>query len=237
MWRARVSVLCGCLAALPLIGCAGHDGISGQATSATPPAIAEPAPYQAQAPRVYAVGPTAILVLWPGDNILARDPGLWTAQGFDVVIPQPADIYRTVADQQAVLSRLLASADALAAPIWVVGATPAVNAVLATAAEPVRGAISGVVVTSVSSNTGSCSESLFYSDPGNGTAPAVKVEKSPGCAAIPPSSGGYPLALPPRPTVRPNAPRIIDASAGPRDLAPAEQVQRLAELIKAAPSS
>jgi hypothetical protein len=83
MWRAPFSILCGCLAALPLIGCAGNGGTSGSATAMTPSAIAEPAPYQARAPRVYAVGPAgpaAIVVLWPGDDIVARDLGLWTAK-------------------------------------------------------------------------------------------------------------------------------------------------------------
>jgi hypothetical protein len=90
------------LAALPLIGCAG-DVATPQATAVTPAAIAEPADYYTPAARVYAVGravPAAVLVLWPGDDSLARDPGLWTAQGFDVVMPRPADIYRLVADSR-----------------------------------------------------------------------------------------------------------------------------------------
>jgi hypothetical protein len=52
-----------------------------------PVAIAALAPNYAPAPRVYAVRPAvpaAVLVLWPGDDSLARDPGLWTAQGFDI---------------------------------------------------------------------------------------------------------------------------------------------------------
>ena len=109
MWKAPASVLCGCLAALPLIGCAG-DVATPEATAVTPAAIAEPADYYTPAARVYAVGPAvpaAVLVLWPGDDSLARDPGLWTAQGFDVVMPQPADIYRLVADQRAALARLV----------------------------------------------------------------------------------------------------------------------------------
>ena len=85
MWKAPASVLCGCLAALPLIGCAGDFATSGQATAVTPAAIAELAPYYyAPASRVSAVGPAApaaVLVLWPGDDSLARDPALWTAQG------------------------------------------------------------------------------------------------------------------------------------------------------------
>jgi hypothetical protein len=224
---------------VPLIGCAGNVGTSGSATEATPAAIAEPTSFHAWAPRAYAGAPAAILVLWPGDDILARDPGLWTAQGFDVVMPQPVNMYRTVADQQAALSRLVASARALAAaPIWLVGTTPAIDAILATTPAPERSAISGVFVTSVSSSSGSCSESVFYSDPGNGTAPTIKVEKSADCAGMPPAtSGHHPSALPSPPTVRPNAPRIIEASAGPKGLAPAAQVHSLAQLIKASPSS
>jgi hypothetical protein len=78
MWKAPASVLCGCLAALPLIGCAG-DVATPQATAVTPAAIAEPADYYTPAARVYAVGPAvpaAVLVLWPGDDSLARDPAL-----------------------------------------------------------------------------------------------------------------------------------------------------------------
>jgi hypothetical protein len=112
-------------------------------------AIAEPADYYTPAARVYAVGPAvpaAVLVLWPGDDRLARDPGLWTAQGSDDVMPQPADIYRLVADQQTALARLVASAHALAdAPIWVVGSGPVIGAALA--APQAGGGVSGVVMT------------------------------------------------------------------------------------------
>ena len=152
MWKAPASVLCGCLAALPLIGCAGDVATSGQATTVTPAAIAEPAPYYAPAPRVYAVGPAApaaVLVLWPGDDSLARDPALWTAQGFDVVTPHPADIYRLVADRQAALAQFVASAHALAhAPVWVVGPGPIIDADLAA---PFGRGVSGVVMTTVAS--------------------------------------------------------------------------------------
>jgi hypothetical protein len=168
MWKAPAFVLCGCLAALPLIGCAGNVGTSAQATAVTPAALAEPEPNYAPAPRVYAVGPAApaaVLVLWPGGDTLARDPALWTAQGFDVVMPLPADIYRLVADQQAAVAQLVAAAHALAdAPIWIVGPGPVIDATLA--APQLRRGVSGVVMTSVASDSGSCSESFFYSDPG-----------------------------------------------------------------------
>jgi hypothetical protein len=154
MWKAPASVLCGCLAALPLIGCAGNVGTSAQAT---PAALAEPEPNYAPARRVYAVGPAApaaVLVLWPGDDTLARDPALWTAHGFDVVMPPPPDIYRLVADQQAAMAQLVASAHALAdAPIWIVGPGPVIDATLD--APQLRRAVSGVVMTSVASDGGS----------------------------------------------------------------------------------
>jgi hypothetical protein len=56
-WKAPASVVCGCLAALPLIGCAGNVGTSAQATALTPAAITEPAPNYGPAARIYSVGP------------------------------------------------------------------------------------------------------------------------------------------------------------------------------------
>jgi len=241
MWKTSASIFCGCLAALPLIGCAGNFPGSGQATMAAPAAIAEPSPYYAPgayipAARVYAIGPAApaaVLVLWPGEDSLARDPALWTAQGFDVVMPEPADIYRMVADQQAALARLVASAHALAnAPVWVVGPGPVIDAALAA---PGRGGVSGVVMTSVTS--GSCSESFFYSDPGTGAPPKVEVSRSGDCGAgIPAITGRQPSVLPAPSAPKPNQPRIIEASVAGNNLPPAEKVRDLAELIKSAPA-
>jgi hypothetical protein len=238
MWKAPASVLCGCLAALPLIGCAGSGATSGQATAVAPAATAEPAPYYAPATRVYAVSPAApaaVLVLWPGDDNLARDPGLWTAQGFDVVMPQPADICRLVADQQVALARLVASAHALAeAPIWVIGPSPVIDAALA-APQFGRG-VSGVVMTSVSSGAGSCSESFFYSDPDTGAPPRVEVKRSGDCGTAMPAIGGrQPSVLPTPSAPRPNQPRLIEAFAAGKNLPPAAKVRHLAELIKSAP--
>ena len=210
----------------------------GASAAVTPAAIAEPAPYYAPAPRVYAVGPAApaaVLVLWPGDDSLARDPALWTAQGFDVVMPQPADIYRLVADQQAALARLVASAHALAdAPIWVVGPGPVIDAALA--APQFGRRVSGVVMTSVTSGAGSCSESFFYSDPGTGAPPKVEVKRSGDCGTGTPAIGGrQPSVLPTPPAPRPNQPRLIEASAVGKNLPPAAKVRVLAELINAPP--
>jgi hypothetical protein len=204
-----------------------------------PAAIAEPAPSYAPAPRVYAAGPAApaaVLVLWPGDDTLPRDPALWTAQGFDVVMPPPADIYRLVADQQAALTQLVASANALAnAPIWVVGPGPVIDAALA--APQLRG-VSGVVMTSVASGVRSCSESLFYSDPGTGAPPKVEVRRSGDCGtSMPEITGRHPSVVPAPSAPRPNQPRLIEASAAGKSLPPAAKVRHLAELIKSAPAS
>lgn len=243
MWKTPASVLCGCLAALPLIGCAGNVAAPVQATSAAPPAVAEQTSYYTPAytpaPRVYAIGPAApaaVLVLLPGDDGLARDPALWTAQGFDVVMPPPTDLLRLVADQQAAMARLVASAQALAnAPVWVVGPGPLIDAAL-TAPQFGRG-VSGVVMTSVASGRGSCSESLFYEDTGTGAPPKVEVRRSGDCGAGMPAVGGHqPSMLPAPPAQQPHQPRLIEASAVGKNLPPAAKVRRLAELIKSAPS-
>jgi hypothetical protein len=238
MWKAPASVFCGCLVALSLIGCAGSGATSGQVTAVTPAASTKPAAYYAPVPRVYAVGPAAaaaVLVLWPGDDNLASDHGLWTAQGFDVVMPQPADIYRLFADQQAVSARLVSSAQALAgAPIWMVGPGPVIDAALA---GPRFGrGVSGVVMTSVASGVGSCSETFFYSDPGTGAPPQVEVKRSSDCGLGMPAIGGRQPSMLPTPSApRPNQPLLIEASAVGKNLPPATKVRHLAALIKSTP--
>jgi hypothetical protein len=208
MWKGPASVVYGWLTALPLIGCAANLATPPQAAVA-PSAASSPASYYAK-PRVYAFGPSApaaVLVLLPGEDSLVRDPRLWEAQGFDVVTP-PADIYRLVADQQAALARFIASAEALAnAPVWLVGPSQAIEAAI-----PRVGGVSGVVVTSVNSNTGSCGESFSYFDPGTGAPPKVEVRKLGNCGAGLPNLGGQPPSAVPA-VPRPNAPRIIEASA------------------------
>jgi hypothetical protein len=170
-------------------------------------------------------------VLLPGEDGLARDPALWEAQGFDVVTP-PADTYRLVADQQAALAHLVASAEALSnVPVWLVGPSQAIEAAI-----PRFGGVSGVVMTSVDSKTGSCSESFSYFDPGTGAPPKVEVRKSGDCGAGMPYLGGQQPSAAPA-VRRLNGPRIIEASAFPENLSPAARVERLAELIKGSPSS
>src|SRR5437868_2608672 len=113
MSKGAASVLFGCLAALPLIGCAGNMATTAQA----PPPIADSSAYYAGVPRVYTAGPAApaaVLVVLPSamsaEDVLFRDPRLWATQGFDVIAPQPDRLFQLVADQQAALARLVASA-------------------------------------------------------------------------------------------------------------------------------
>jgi hypothetical protein len=244
MSKAFASVVCICMSALALIGCAGDMTNARQAGAAPPPAGADVSTYYGGGTRVYAAraaAPTAIVVLLPAitaegsRDVLARDPALWAAQGFDVVAPEPAEIYRSAVDEQVALARLFATAPP---PIWLVGAGPAIDAALATAAQPGRGRISSVVITSVTSQSGSCSESVLYSDTGTGAGPKVEVSKSGDCEAD--SSvitGRQPSVLPASPPARPGSPRIIEASTAPKGLAPAAQVQRLAQRIKTSPPS
>jgi hypothetical protein len=234
MWKAPASVLC--LAALPLFGCAGGYTVPQAAVSPTP--VTESTPYYAAAPRAYTAGPSApaaILVFLPGADVLAREPALWEAQGFDVVVPPAADIYRLVADQEAAMARLIASAQAMAdAPIWLVGPSQAIEAAMPHAG----GGVSGVVVTSMSSPVASCSESFSYYDPGTGAPPQVHVRKSGDCGAVMPgNTGGQPSILQPSPAPRSHQPRIIEASAVGKNLPPDAKVRRLAQLIKAVPPS
>jgi hypothetical protein len=255
MWTTPASVLC--LAALPLLGCAGSY-TAPQAAAVTPAPVAATAPYYAAAPQVYTTGPAApaaILVFLPGADVVASDPALWEAQGFDVVMPQPADIYRLVADQEAAMARLIASAEATAnAPIWLVGPSQAIETAIPQAGDR----ISGLIVTSAGSPTFSCSESFSYYNPGTGAPPQVKVTRSGDCRADTPSiTGRQPSVVAPTPAPRPNTPalietrnrglpqmtpgphqpRIIEASTAGKNLPPAAQVRRLAQLIKAAPPS
>src|SRR5271156_1632082 len=146
-----------CLGALPLIGCANGVGPQSQAY----PTVA-----------LVAAVPGGILVMLPGrGDVLTADPASRTAQGFDVVTPPPGEIYQLAADRDAAFERLIASAQAMAdAPIWLVGQNPAIEAAMAGVPMAGPGQVSGVGVTSIASNAGSCSERMTYSYPGNGAA-------------------------------------------------------------------
>ena len=172
-----------CLATLPLIGCANGVGPQSQAYPTAAPVAAVP-----NGERVYAVrpgGPAAILVMLPSPgDVLTADPALWAAQGFDVVTPPPDDIYRLAADREAAFDRLIAQAQAMAdAPIWFVGPNPAIEFAMASMPRSGPGEVSGVVVTSMASGTGICSERMIYSYSGNGIPPKVSVSKSGDCPA------------------------------------------------------
>jgi hypothetical protein len=242
MWKLPAAILGCCLAALPLIGCAGGLTALWQDGAPVPTAAVAATP----AEGVYATGPAvpaAILVFVPGinalsrDDFLSRDPALWAAQGFDVVMPQPSWSTRLIADQEAALERLLASARSLAdAPIWLVGPGPGIEAAMPQLAP---GQVSGVVVTSVTSNAGSCSRTMYYSSPGNGAEPKVVVNTSgDACGANPPlGEHRAPSSVVPVPHVHPNAPRLIEAAVPSDRTAQQPFVQRLAEEIKAPRSS
>ncbi|MFZ3233822.1 MAG: hypothetical protein WA417_05245 [Stellaceae bacterium] len=244
MSKRQTVTLCGCLAALPLLmGCANGGG--GQQSAYAPPAPVATAPPAGPdiGARVYAVGPgapAAILVMLPGPgDMLAADPQLWAAQGFDVVTPPASELYRIVAEQQAAAAQLVAQARAIAdAPIWLMGRDPAIEAAMAPA---VAGQVSGLVVTSTASGAGSCSERMIYSYSGNGAPPKVAVSKSgDACPAGPPfGEGTNPATAPSLPQGQPRGPHLIEASAGSA-AAPAARraaVERIAEAIKSTPQS
>ena len=233
MDKLRTASLCGCLAVLPLLtGCA-YDG--GAPLQAYAPA---PVPTDMGGGRVYAIAPgapAAILVMLPGrGNVLTADPQLWAAQGFDVVTPSPAEIYRIAADQQAAAARLIAEARAMAtAPVWLVGSGPAIEAAMAGLPPAGPGQVSGVVVTSATSGAGTCSEEMTYSYSGHGQ-PKVSVTKSGNCPASLPfgsAVGPNSTLAPPPPAARPKAPHFIEAAA-PAGAALPAAVRRVAELIK-----
>lgn len=235
-----LSLFC-CVAALPLLGCANGAGVGPRAQAAAPPALAAANAAGPAGVRVYAAGsgaPAAILAMMPGPgNILTTDPALWAEQGFDIVAPPPEPF--RLADETAAVDRLIVMAREMAdAPIWLVGPNPAIEAAMAGAPIAGPGQISGVVVTSVASGTGTCSERMVYSYSGNGAAPKVAVSKS-GDACPPGAPFGVDTnqgVAPMSPAVRPYAPRLIQAStSGGGATASSRQaaVQRVAELIKA----
>ncbi len=212
MWKLPASIIGCCLAAMPLIGCA-------ERFAALPP---EPAPAPAAAYVTKPAGgiyttsaaPSAILVFVPAmqavgfDDLLTRDPSLWAAQGFDVVMP---DIAQLVADRQAALERLVASARRLAdAPVWLVGPGSAIEAAMP---QLPPGRISGVVVTSVTTGAGSCSRTVYYSNAGTGAEPRVTVKTS--GDACPVGERAAPSGVAPLPPGKPGAPRLIEAGPGP----------------------
>jgi hypothetical protein len=99
------------------------------------------------------------------------------------------DIAQLVADRQAALARLVASERRAAdAPIWLVGPGPAIEAAM-------PDLVSGVVVTSMTTGSGSCSRIVYYSNAGTGAEPSITVKTSgDACDALPPLASA-PLQL------------------------------------------
>ena len=204
-----------CLTSLPLLGCVG--GYTALPPQARPPPIAFAATMPEQA--VYtarATTPAAVLVVMPGTvefgEAATGNPALWATQGFAVVMPRPQWVDRVIPDQQAAVERLLAAAQAVAAaPVWLVGPSPAIDAVMPRLGP---GQVSGVVVTSVFSGAGGCSRTVHYSSPGNGAEPKVMVKTSGDACNVGPSfgTGQTPASVIPAPRVKPGAPRVIEAS-------------------------
>jgi hypothetical protein len=238
-----------CIAALPLIGCAGGVTAAYQPALSKPTAVADYPARPSLEPAGPAV-PAAILVVLPGAGSFASDPALWRSQGIDIVTPPATELYQLAAQQEAALAQMMASAQRLAdARVWLMGPRQEIEATLAA---PWMGSeqVSGVVETSTAGPAGTCSESFSYFDPGTGAKPQVKISKSGDC---PPGLGfsiggpgaGFgtsgPVVVPAAPPpLRLNAPRVIEASASPDIASPAAHraaIERLAELIKAAPSS
>jgi hypothetical protein len=239
MWKPFGSILGCCLAAVPLLGCAGgYTALppqAGPAPAAVAAAIPEPGIYTTRD-----AAPAAVLIFLPGavdfGDVVTRDPALWAARGFGVVMPRPPWTDRLIADQQAAVERILASAQALAdAPIWLVGPSPAIDAVMLQLG---AGQVSGVVVTPVTSNARSCTRTVYYSNPGNGAEPKVVVKTSgDACSASPSFGAPAPTGVVPMPQVKPDAPRIIEAWIPADHTAQRSFVQRLVEEIKTPPSS
>ena len=232
---------------------------------AAPAAEAAALPYQAAGVPagpggVYTVAartsPGAIIVMLPGAGaVFPTDPALWAAQGFDVVAPPPAELYRLAAVQESATAHLIAEAEALAdAPVWLIGPNSAIQAAMAALPPAGSGQVSGVVVTSAATGAGTCNEEMTYSYDGSGP-PKLSVRKS-GDACGP----GSPFAIAPNSTVAPpgpaipqhrprlietsvpaapgHAPRVIEADAGGQLATPAQQqatVRQIADLIKSAP--
>jgi hypothetical protein len=235
MWRPFGSILGCCLAAMPLVGCVG--GYPALPPQAGPPSAAVAATVPGSAVYTTRAGaPAAVLVFLPAPadvTDVVRDPALWAAQGFDVVMPRPLWTDRLVADQQAAVAQLLASAQALAdSPIWLVGPSPTIEAIMPQFGP---GQVSGVVVTSMTSNAGSCTRTMYYSASVEEGKPKAVVKTSGDACGTSPSYGARqaPAGVTPVPRVQPSAPRIIEASIPADRNAQQPFVQRLAEEIKA----
>jgi hypothetical protein len=192
MFKTRRSMLSS-LAGLAL--CAGFAAPAAAAGTATP---------------AYTVPePAAILVVLPGfappQWVMTPGPAFFPSD--DVAATMPAAMARLIADEEADLARLTAAAENLAAM-----SDRALETALTEAPPLGPGQASGIVTTAITTDQGSCSETVTYSYPGNGAAPLVKVRKAGN--ACPPgapfASGTEPSMIP---TVRSQPPRLLEAAA------------------------
>lgn len=220
MRNTRASIVCGCLAALPLAVCVGAGNIAQQNYPAAN--VADVAPPRGDIEQVAYTGPAApvaVLVFVPSgtgmagrtDVLGAVPPTVWADQGLGVVTPRVTDA--AVAedrDMALALHRMLAYARAMAdAPIWLVGADPEIRNALASL-PPGRGQISGVVVTSVASPAGTCSKTVVYSSPGRGGIPTVQVRSSGNaCEGVNPGMRPPVFEPIPEPSTPPRSPHTI----------------------------
>jgi hypothetical protein len=199
MWRTRCSMLSS------LIGLALVAGFAAPAAAANAPM------------PVYAVPPPeTILVILPGAAppqwVVAPDSVL--PPGVDLAAAMPPAMARLIADQEADLARLAAAAETLAA-----APDRALQTALAEMPRLGPGEASGVVMTTVTTGRGSCSETVTYSYPGNGAVPRVAVRKAGNAcpAGSPFIAGTEPGVIP---TVRPQSPRLLEAAGPPDRLIP-----------------
>lgn len=259
MRNTRASILCCCLAALPLVACAGPASVARQDQPSAN--VADTTLPRGGAERVAYTGPAApaaVLVFLPetAPGMAARTDGfgdvpptLWADQGLGVVAPRITDVLATDdRDMDLALHRMLAYARSMAdAPIWLVGADPEIQSALASL-PPGRGQISGVVVTSVSTPAGTCSETVVYSSPGKGAVPVVQVRSSGNaCEGVKPGMRPPVFEQVPEPWAPSRSPHTIlvrdnqgpagNAAVGPS--APTNErplVRLIAERIKQSPS-
>lgn len=246
--RHRVSLLCCCLAALPLAACAGSYGTA----QPYPEPLGSIGPSAQAAPAVEPVAyagpasPAAVLVFLPGvagADAFGLDgvpPGLWTSQGLGVVMPRITDaMLAEQADMDREIRGMLAQARAVAnAPLWLVGPGPQIQQALETL--PAGAGVSGVVMTSMSGPSGTCSRTVTYSSRAGGAPPVVRVSSSGNdCRAVGP--GVTPPVMQPIPQTAPSRlpHAILVRNDNPGTQAakawnPGLLVQQIADRIKAA---
>lgn len=188
MRNTRASILCSCLAALPLVACAGTGPVAQQQQAANIAYSTQSRPGIAPVAYTGPATPAAVLVFLPGTGFGAPDmadvlgdvpPALWADQDLGVVTPRITDtLLAEERDMDRTFQHMLAYARAVAnAPIWLVGSGPEIQNALASL-PPGHGPISGVVVTSVSSPSGTCSRTIVYSSPSRSGVPTVQVRSS-----------------------------------------------------------